>query len=367
MTKDTLWPLESHTKGKHAVLREYLKAWLPILSTYNARVLFIDGFAGPGVYEGGEEGSPLIAIRSLREHSAKEKIKEVFFFFIEADPRRAESLKTAVEALRAKGELPNNCSVYVETGRFDGSIHEVLQALEEQKAKMAPAFVMIDPFGVSDTPMNLIQRLLQNDRLEVYVSFMYEFLNRFKGTPEFEPHLDDLFGCTEWRKGLEIPDSDERKTFFFDLYESQLRASGAKYVVRFELFQNNRLKYAIFFGTKHRLGADRMKQAIWKVAPVGDFAFRGGRNAQLALGLPTVDYNPLRNAIHDFLLSRSPNWVSVDDVIQFVIEQTDYHSGQFKKNALRVLETQGRLEVDPASRKKAGTYPDGCRMRAKVP
>jgi three-Cys-motif partner protein len=61
---DTVWDLDPHTRGKHLVLRNYLNAWFPILSSLRQRVLFIDGFAGPGHYKGGEEGSPLIATRA---------------------------------------------------------------------------------------------------------------------------------------------------------------------------------------------------------------------------------------------------------------------------------------------------------------
>ena len=57
----TLWPIEPHTRGKHMLLREYLNAWLPIMMGSNDRVLFIDAFAGPGEYEGGEDGSPVDA------------------------------------------------------------------------------------------------------------------------------------------------------------------------------------------------------------------------------------------------------------------------------------------------------------------
>ena len=56
--KDTLWELDPHTLGKHLVLRAYLDAWLPVMGSWQGRLLFIDGFAGPGEYEGGEEGSP---------------------------------------------------------------------------------------------------------------------------------------------------------------------------------------------------------------------------------------------------------------------------------------------------------------------
>jgi three-Cys-motif partner protein len=64
--KDIVWPLEPHTKGKHEVLRHYLEAWFPILGFTQGRIVFIDGFAGPGEYAGGEKGSPLIALDVFR-------------------------------------------------------------------------------------------------------------------------------------------------------------------------------------------------------------------------------------------------------------------------------------------------------------
>jgi three-Cys-motif partner protein len=356
--------LEDHTRGKHVVLKSYLDAWLPILSRYHGRVLIIDGFAGPGRYKGGEEGSPLVAIRCVREHTASTLIKEVVCCFIEVDEKRAKHLSDALAELKANGQLPEKCKVFVEHGRFDEGLAKVLDFIDEQKRRLAPAFVMIDPFGVSDTPMSVIERLFRNGRVEIYISLMYEFLNRFKGTPEFEPHLDQLFGTPKWRDAHAIEDADERKAFLFDLYESQLRRAGATHVVRFELFAGNRLKYAIFFGTRHALGADKMKQAIWKIAPTGDYAFRGGRAAQLTLGPDTVDFGPLRAAIKSFLKMKPLGaWTTVEEVEEFVVAGTDYHSSQYKTNVLRPLEAAGEIEVDAASRKKKGSYPPGTRLR----
>ena len=48
--RTTTWPLELHTRGKHMVLEHYMGAWLPIMTRWNGRVLFIDAFAGPGEY-----------------------------------------------------------------------------------------------------------------------------------------------------------------------------------------------------------------------------------------------------------------------------------------------------------------------------
>ena len=58
---------------------------------------------------------------------------------------------------------------------------------------------MIDPFGVSDTPTETVRRILVNPKAKVYMSFMYDFINRINDNPRFEPHLDKLFGTRDWR------------------------------------------------------------------------------------------------------------------------------------------------------------------------
>ena len=70
--RTTKWPLKPHTLGKHMVLENYMQAWLPIMTRWNGRVLFIDAFAGPGEYERGERGSPVIALDALINHNALE-------------------------------------------------------------------------------------------------------------------------------------------------------------------------------------------------------------------------------------------------------------------------------------------------------
>ena|SRR5579872_2122249 len=37
---------------------QVLDAWLPILGTYNKRIIYIDGFAGPGEYAGESRARP---------------------------------------------------------------------------------------------------------------------------------------------------------------------------------------------------------------------------------------------------------------------------------------------------------------------
>ena len=276
----TTWPLEPHTRGKHLVLEGYMQAWLPIMTKWNGRVLFIDAFAGPGEYSGGEPGSPVIALSALKNHRARNQMQsEVKYLFIEKDTDRCEHLEQVLSGL--DDELPSNCIYTVINSTFDETLTDVLDNIEQQRSRLAPAFVMIDPFGVSETSMSTIGRILENPKSEVYISFMYEAINRFKEHPYFEKPLDELFGCPEWRDGMDLGDSKERKDFFYDLYRNQLKRNGTQYVVHFELYEGERLIYAIFFGTKSLDGCDKMKQAIWKVAPFGDYRFRGSQLGQL--------------------------------------------------------------------------------------
>ena len=221
---------------------------------------------------------------------------------------------------------------------------------------------MIDPFGVSGTPMKTIGRILSNPKSEVYVSFMFNHINRFKDHPVFEPHLDELFGCSEWQHGIEINNPVERKDFLFDLYKRQLKTVGAEQVLHFELYEGERLVYAIFFGTQNLEGCDKMKQAIWKVAPFGDYRFHGGQNKQLTFGTEILDFSPLEKALHDEFGAKK--WTRIEDVIRFVkSDATEYHSGHLKQKTLSPMEKRGEVEVKSGSRKKLGTYPDGTELR----
>ncbi|MXY53878.1 MAG: three-Cys-motif partner protein TcmP [Gammaproteobacteria bacterium] len=98
MAKATLWALDEQTEGKHLLLRSYLDGWFPILGSFNRRLLFVDGFAGPGEYAGGEAGSPLVALESVRRHRQEGNLQglEVVFLFIESDKRHADHLEAVL-------------------------------------------------------------------------------------------------------------------------------------------------------------------------------------------------------------------------------------------------------------------------------
>ncbi len=266
---DTIWPLEPHTKAKHSILRRYLQAYFPKMASAQRRIVFVDGFAGPGEYEEGEPGSPIVALDALVEHRHLPRMSnsEFVFLFIEERQDRFDNL----EAILAQRANPSNVSVATRCGTFEEHLGKVLGDLGERR--MAPAFVMVDPFGPRGLPLKLLRRLADHPKTELLVSLMYEPISRFLEHPTFESHLDDLFGTREWRDAAGL-EADAKKTFLSQLYARQLRGIGMDYVRLFEMRDaGNRPEYFLAFATQNKEGLRVIKEAMWKVDQAGGIAF----------------------------------------------------------------------------------------------
>lgn len=337
--RNKLWARDEQTAGKHLILKHYLDGWLPILSSWSGRLLIIDGFAGPGEHEGGEPGSPLIAMERVNEHKQAGRLEntDVFCLFIESDDHRAQHLHTLLRRQRRESGV----EYQVLSGTFDDHMTHILDYVDEQKAQLAPAFVMIDPFGVKGSPMNLIERILSNEKSECMISFMYEPIRRFHQQSEYEPHLNELFGTQEWKKCFAMQDSGARKKFLHRLFSQQLKEHGAQYVVPFELWRGNRHVYTIYFTSGSLKGCDLMKQAMWKVEPSGSYAFRGDAGqVRMPIGEDTVRLaEELKNQFEDEL-------TSIELIEEYVMsDETIFHKGHLRRKTLQPLERDGRITV----------------------
>lgn len=342
MPSETIWKMEDHTAGKHLVLREYLNGWFPILGRWNSRIVFIDGFSGPGEYQNGEPGSPLIALECVEQHKAAGRIgqTEVVCIFIEADHERAANLRGLLNGR----DFSDAIKIDIREGTFGDHLGDMLDYIDEQKVKLAPAFVMIDPFGVKDSSMALIERILANEKSECLISFMYEPIRRFHSNPKFEASLTELFGTDAWKHCLNMAESEAKKRFLHDLFRASLKYRGAKYVVNFELWKKGRHIYTLYFATGHEKGCDLMKRAIWKISPDGSFEFRGHNQNQLVLfGADNVDTSPLAIQLRQkFGNELTP----IERIERFVMtDETVFHSGHLRQKTLQPLEKAGKIIV----------------------
>ena len=342
--KTTRWKLPPHTVGKHEVLRKYLDAWLPIVAHSPTNVMtFVDGFAGPGRYSDGEEGSPLIALKALDEHADKAVIaQKIKMMFVEADSDRYYELAANTEGYR--NNLPQ-VAVTLRRGEFDDVANLLLDQAEKGEVELGPSFFMIDPCGAKGVRFETIKRILSYRSTEIYLTFMYSYFNEWKSQEAMARHVDGLYGTKEWRDLAEISDSTERKSELVRLFIDQLKSAGAKYVLNFDLFRHqNDFVYSIFFATQSPKGCDVMKEAMWKVDPSGGFSFRGGRLGQTHLGI-RFDNTALRAELMDEFAGKGP--VPIEAVEDFITsDKTLYRSGHLKNQTLTPMEQEGLIEVN---------------------
>ncbi|MGH3502883.1 MAG: three-Cys-motif partner protein TcmP [Nocardioidaceae bacterium] len=166
-----MWSCDPHTRAKHRVLRRYLQAWFPILLSGWDSVTYAEGFAGPGVYEGGEPGSPVIASRTLFEHEGiRGTGKTVNLVFVEERRDRMDHLR---QQIRRELEQHGPSAKVVPRVRFaEGACDEVLPAALAQAGSLGrPVFAFLDSFGGPDIPFTLLERLAGNPSSEVLVTF----------------------------------------------------------------------------------------------------------------------------------------------------------------------------------------------------
>jgi len=352
-TKSTTWTIEAHTRAKHEILRRYLQAWTAILGQGGfPRIAYVDGFAGPGTYADGEDGSPIIALNAALAQRAVVR-SEVRFLFIEEDASRAKMLDERVSAIT----LPGNFHARVVGGaKFEEAFRKHFVDAYAHASQPWPAtFAFVDPFGWTGVPFTLIREILAQRSCEVLVNFMFEEVNRFIAHPDQAKNFDVLFGTSDWRQMSGIQGKTARRDFLHGLYLRQLRVA-AKYVRSFEMRNDNDVTdYYLFFATNSRQGMIKMKEAMWKIDQSGEFRFSDATNPDQALLFsPKPDFASLRTAI---LTKFSGQEATVAEIEDFVLADTPFRETHYKREVLALLEHEGRVTpINPPARRRGGTY-----------
>ncbi len=356
-----IWDLAQHTAAKHAILRNYLGGWYPKLGLSQGRVLFLDGFAGPGIYTDGSDGSPVIALRTLMDHPHRAAIlnrSEIVYLFNEKDKARFESLERVVADLKIEyGGWPRGVTVGVHNQSFGELADGILEYLEKERQSLAPTFAFVDPFGYRDVNMAKLAKLLRFAKCELYLYFDFNSVVRFATAGNVDARLEALFGTDEFKKAP--PTGPERARFLLKLYERQLRdVAKFEYVQAFAMKNQRGItgNYMIF-ASRHLDGLDLMKKAMWSVAPTGDYQFSDRLAGQdILIGMEKPDTTPLRHALVKEFGGKTEAMSAIE---RFVIKETPFHSGHIRRATLSPMQRDGLLETN-YPRKRA--FPDTCRV-----
>ncbi|MFP3257495.1 MAG: three-Cys-motif partner protein TcmP [Candidatus Nanopusillus acidilobi] len=371
--EDILWRFDDHTKAKHEILKKYIEAWVAILtqSINIGRVVYIDGFAGPGESIDHEPGSPLIALDSIINHKLFKKFKsEIILLFIEKDPKRKEHLE---ELLRQKfSNLPKKVKYEVIEGEFNDQLSRILNSLDENQSKLAPTFCFVDPFGWSDLNLDVLARFMMQDKAELLITFMAGFIKRFIESPSHYESLKHLFTddqINELKNSSPTTKGEKALQFFLENLKNKINKEV--YSISFETRnKTNNLEYYLIYLTSNVLGMKVMKDAMYNVSENGEFKFSD------------FDFNPSQKTLVDYGLKLKKQWIKdatnelciyisnnalinkeipLEEVEKYIILYTHY---AFRKEILKYLESTSKIDII-GERKRKYTYPDNAGIKIK--
>jgi three-Cys-motif partner protein len=355
-----LWALEPATAAKHRLYQGYFNAWWPILlqparrtGRLNQRVTFLDAFAGPGRYEGGEEGSPLFTLRQLLDHPLVHRMRlspdRVRLVFIEKRRDRYEHLMDELTGqFGPLGQLPVRVEVRQgEAGRDSERI------LTELGAWGHPLLAVFDSWGSVNVPLTLVRRIARNYGGEVITTFGPNWFSRREDLNA--DILDLVFGGREyWVEAAQELRGDEKWRAWLAAYRRALERAGFGFRLQFEVIPRTGQPLYLVYGTRHPKGVEVMKEAMWGVDGSDGMQFRDPRTRNaVPLGQGTLwsggDVpDPELLTLVNFRLAKGP--ATVESLGSWLLQETSRWRAQDAIKAARYLSTEGLLVSRPEGR-----------------
>jgi len=351
-----LWPLESHTEAKHRLYKRYLDAWWPILLQTPSirRVTYVDAFAGPGEYEGGEDGSPTFVLDRLLNHISRDLMvltrERVTLIFIEGKKSRYDHLcKLLTARFGPLNDLP--VTVIVKHGRAE---QDTLPLLQSTGAWGWPILAIFDSWG-NGVPLNHLEAIARNRSSEAIVTFGPNWFSRRES--EDPEKLDAVFGGREyWQPSDASALPAERRRVWLATYRDAMLRAGFKYSLPFQVVPATGLPLDLVFGTGHPSGVAEFKAAMWKVDTSDGTRYSDPRTsiakqAAFTAGQPSLfdgDPNAPDAELLQFVAdSLQTGPAPLSHVREFLLRETSRWQEKDAPPAVQYLINEGRIKRDP--------------------
>jgi three-Cys-motif partner protein len=336
-----IWDAEPHTLAKLEIIERYLYLWFSILGRTRQSLAYIDGFAGPGKYRNTPRSSPVAALKAaeaaMHDAGSAFKAQRIAFRFIET--KFAKILQDVIQETK----WPPIFDIKISETEFELFMDDALTKLRARSSDI-PIFAFVDPFGPTPVPFRVVEGLLQFHGSEVLLNLDSDGIDRLAGAatnPQNQAHLSRIFGNESWRTELNPALSKgQRWLNVLALYKQRLRSvPTVRYVFAFAMnSKQGVLNYHLVFASQHRVGLEKMKEAMKAVDQDGNFSFSDDSVGQPAL-FRTDDANTFAAKLRNALAGTHRPYSDFDD---FALNETPFLN---PKALLKVLTEQGALDV----------------------
>ena len=190
---NTSYNIEEHSKVKLSIYKEYLKAYLAIMSVqiWYKQINVIDPFAGVGISNNGQDGSAIIARNIIQGMKTDKQIR---LFLNELDKNNFQQLKTNIgehDFITFCNEDADKFLFEISSGTLSGH-----------------SLYFIDPFGYTQISKNTYENCLLNSKnadilIFIPIYHIYRFIKR-----DTEEQLAPI---AKFLNDFNIPETDVKK------------------------------------------------------------------------------------------------------------------------------------------------------------
>jgi three-Cys-motif partner protein len=343
------WTREPHTAAKHAIYHRYLLKWWPIMVRgFGGNLTYCEGFAGPGVYDQREPGSPIIALRALfSDRSLKGRLNPARLLLVDENPRCVELLKQRlVVAVKPNWEPEQwrEIGVHIEVQKGECEPH-LEQLLDKHQAWDHPILAVLDTWG-GGVSARLLRRIAKNKASEAIITIQPQYFARFAEVEDIE-HGNKVFGSSTWREVANQTRS-AKTSWLRNHYRQTIEACGFQYVLDFELADESGHVLYLVFGTNHKRGLQKMKEAMWEVDDVYGTGYRDPRDPnQETLQIEVEPQTaPLRRLLLAHLATLPERQATLNDLRSFALFRTVYKESQARQVVFDMLEEDDVVLAD---------------------
>jgi three-Cys-motif partner protein len=377
MKKDWFEKPTPQSLKKITIVSKYFEAWSNVMINNarnrfdvrytSSRLAYVDLFSGPGSYKDGTKSTPLLI---LDKASSKNDLRQMLITkFNDSDLTYSNLLNHAVK----QSSKYNNLIYKPEVRAYDvdDNIMHIFDDIRE-----VPTLLFADPWGYKALPLKIIVKVLQGWGSDCLFFFNYNRLNMAFTNPVFRSNMINLFGEDRALKlSIQLPmlTPVERENLILDETSKMLNDEGISYTRAFRFRSDkNKISHHLIFASKNHKGFEIITNIM------------KNESSYMAHGIASFEYTskPIQGLLFDFSIEEL-----AEELLDLFSGQTlrmeqiyighsvgrphsTFTSNSYKK-ALKKLESEGKVKVDPPSqmrpkRKGEVTFADHVRVTFPV-
>jgi three-Cys-motif partner protein len=265
--KNTVQP---HSQAKLDFFESYLFRYLSILVNLKRikHINIYDPFCGRGLYENDSPGSPILAVRCIREIRKKFPAAQtpIRLFLRDSKKSYIDGLNRilSIEGERLEYDLDIMCS------GLENPLTKIKEELDKQPQN-AHNLVFVDPYGWKYIDKSTIHDFLKLGNYEIILWQPINSIYRF-GKPTKPTDKDKRSNSIKKFIQEFFPDRDVKQVFssqdsLVANYTEEIKPCPKYYSTFLKLKTQRGATYSIFFATPHIYGLEKANEAKWRVDP----------------------------------------------------------------------------------------------------